>query len=70
MEQLNPISKIIDLARDAQIKQTREAIIMLHKLPKTPETRELLNRLRIADEKIKNQLKFVEKLDRLLRKYT
>lgn len=69
MQELNIIQAIIDLARDAQIKQTREALIMLHELPKTPENRELLTRLKIADQKIKNQLNSVERLDRLVRKY-
>lgn len=69
MQQLNVIQAIVDLARDAQTKQTREAVIMLHELPKTPETKELLNRLKIADQKINSQLDFVEKLDRLARKH-
>jgi hypothetical protein len=68
-KEISLIQTIVELARDAQLKQTKEAIVMLAKLPKTPETKELLKRLRVADEKIKKQCDFVLKLDRLVRKY-
>jgi len=69
MRDPNPITGIISIVRNESIRQTREALVLFAQMPKTPETRELLNRLKIADQKIKKQLDFVEKLDRLVKKY-
>lgn len=69
MEDSNLIPSIIELARDAQIKQTKEVLLLIKDLTETPEIIELKTRLRIADEKINRQCDFVLKLDRLVRKY-
>ncbi len=66
MTQINPIQAILALARNAQLQSTKEALIIIHNLPKTEEAKELLKRLKVADQKIKSQLDFIEKLDRLI----
>lgn len=68
-KEINPIHAIVELARDAQIKQTNEVMYLIKDLPETPEIIELKERLRIADEKINRQCDFVLRLDRLVRKY-
>ena len=69
MRQLNLTQAIVELARDAQIKQTNEVLHLIKDLQETPEIIELKERLRIADEKINRQFDFVLRLDRLVRKY-
>ncbi len=51
MRKLNFIHAIVALARDAQIKQTKEALNLITDMPETLEIIELKERLRIADEK-------------------
>lgn len=66
----NPLTAIIQLARDAQIKQTKDILLLIKDIPVTPEIIELKDRLRIADEKIKNQCDFILRIDRLVKKST
>lgn len=70
MRDSNPITGLVGIIRNQSVKQTREALVMLAKIPESPEKKALLSRLKTADEKIRKQLDFVEKLDRLLKKYT
>lgn len=65
----NLLGAIVTNARGTQVKQTCEAIVMLATIPDSPEKNELLQRLKIADQKIKTQFDFVEKLTRIITKY-
>lgn len=69
MRKLNLTQAIVELARDAQIKQTKEVLQLIKDLPETPEIMQLKDRLRIADLKINKQLDFILRVDRLANKY-
>lgn len=68
-KEINPICAIVELARDAQLKQTKEVLQMIKDMPQTPEIELLKERLRIADLKINKQLDFILRVDRIAKKY-
>lgn len=68
MEDKNLIKAIVEIAREAQIKQTKDVLHMIEGIPETPEITELKERLKIADENIHKQCDFVLKLDRIVKK--
>jgi len=67
IEDLNLLRSAVELARDAQIKQTEEMILLIKDMPETPEIAKLKEKLRIADEKINKQLYFVLRVERIVK---
>jgi len=67
IEDLNLIRSIVEIARNAQIKQTEEIMLLIKDMPETPEIAKLKEKLRIADEKINKQLYFVLRVERIVK---